>query len=843
MQPTTVSEPANLADSAYEFINSTDTESQDGRLSESTSSLSAPRPDDVHSLNGSVNHYDTDSDDDQEDEEDEQEEEDVDSVQSSHASSIRYADEALQNPSSQAPTANLGYGSSSEGSGIVVFQEDKDDPVLLEKISVNHAIKECDEEESAAVAKQLGLPNTPKRVVASIRQTMSQKYLSTHEPFRILFVGHPGAQRSIVLKLSGALWASPKSGDKEQDYFNRHREGVYNIVPISSFGPAPELDLMEASHYQIKVEHCTWAVQDHCESSSLYTLTIEHDKVYESHFSSSGRPVVRPKWTLPHIAVFYCADKDDAEAESTRAAAWACMKSHSVPCIFISERQDFKQRHGGDWAEYVDEHAVHLCLESRDPERPMTPRRFPIDLASFENIDARQMNRNLAYLTGLTELEESFVEVEIVPTEKATEFELVEYLGATRQAWARFVETRDFAWAVHLLVALGLSFLIIPIASMWNSYSGYSPALSQVPAVGQISSSVQVGSLNSISSGISTKTPTATSTTTKTVVISLTSTQTVQLGQSGPSTSTLASALSYAGFLSDKPSAALPETELKKPINPQTKKTVCSVRISGSSEIVVDLVGRNKAWWFAADEVNIEVHRGDEYIATKTSPIDGGVLVQLEPKDAYGVLHVSVVSTGRPKINETFEVDFGKTAVAEVFEAGLHILQDVFKKVSSGVDEVATHIAEDTRGVADALEHARERGQAAGSQAIGAVSRATHSTKENIARGIANGAKAAEDMGDQLNIAILQAQIASRLWWLKLQGKMEEHAQYQRNASVFLKMKIAQAAKAKTFREKRASGSTPLTCTGSWPWLTCGPDSQPEEKDDKSWGGLWKIRL
>ncbi|KAK4460526.1 hypothetical protein QBC42DRAFT_272163 [Cladorrhinum samala] len=812
MQPTIVSEPASLADSAYEFINSTDTESQDGRLSESTSSLSAPRPDDVHSLNGSVNHYDTDSDDDQEDEEEEQEEEeededeDEDSVQSSHASSIRYADEALQNPSSQAQTANLGYGSSSEGSGIVVFQEDKDDPVLLEKISVNHAIKECDEEESATVAKQLGLPNTPKRMVASIRQTMSQKYLSTHEPFRILFVGHPGAQRSIVLKLSGALWASPKNGDKEQDYFNRHREGVYNIVPISSFGPAPELDLMEASHYQIKIEHCTSAVQDQSGSSSLYTLTIEHDKVYQSHISSSGRPVVNPKWTLPHIAVFYCADNDDAEAESTRAAAWACMKGHSVPCIFISERQDFKQRHGGDWAEYVDEHAVHLCLESRDLERPMTPRRFPIDLASFETIDARQMNRNLAYLTGLTEPEESFVEVEMVPAEKATEFELVEYLGATRQAWARFVETRDFAWAVHLLVALCLSFLIIPIASMWNSYSGSLSALYPVPAVGQTSPSAQIGSLNSVISEISTKTPTATSTTTKTVIINLTSTQTVQLSQSGPSTSTLASALSYAGLLSDKPSAALPETELKKPINPPTKKTVCSVRTSGSNEIVVDLVGRNKAWWFAADEVNIEVHRGDELISTKTSPIDGGVLVQLEPKDAYGVLQVSVVSTGRPKINETFEVDFGKTAVAEVLEAGLHILQDVFKKVSSGVDEVATHIAEDTRGVADALEHARERGQAAGSQAIGAVSRATHSTKENIARGIANSAKAAEDMGDQLNIAILQAQIASRLWWLKLQGRMEEHAQYQRNASVFLKMKIAQAAKAKTLREKSKSG-------------------------------------
>ncbi|KAK4169393.1 hypothetical protein QBC43DRAFT_340761 [Cladorrhinum sp. PSN259] len=804
MQPTTMLEPTNLADSAFEFINTTDTESQDGRLSESTDSLSVPRPDDVHSINGSVNHYETDSD-----------EEDEDADHSSHASSLRYTNEVLQNPSTQQPTSNLEFGSSSEGSGVVVFQEDNDDPVLLEKISVNHAIKEFTEEESATLAKRLGLPNTPRRLVATIRQTMSQSYLSTQEPLRILYIGHPGAQRSIILKICGALWASPKNGDKEQDYFNRHREGVYNIVPISSFGPAPELDLMEASHYQIKVEHCTSAEEDTFEESagisSVYSLTIEHDKVYKSHISSSGRSFIQPKWALPHVAVFYCADKDDADAARTRDVAWACMKTHSIPCIFISERQDFVT---SNWAEYIDEHAVHLCLESRDPEKPMHAQRFPIDLPSFENIDARQMNRNLAYLTGLSEPEGSFVEVDCAPTKKAPEFELVEYLGAARQAWARFVESDEFARICRLLLPLVLALLVVPVAMLSSSLLESSKSLSQVPSAGQTSPLVKVSPISPISSASLAKTSTATSTTTKTVVVSLTSAQAVQSGQSGPSTSTLASALSFAGLLSDKPSSVSVESEVKKPASPPTKKpslpakkTVCSVQISGPSEIAVDLVGRNKAWWFAADEINIDVYRGDEHLETKTSAVDGGILVQLAPKDAYGALNVSVVSTGRPKINETFEVDFGKTAVAEVFEAGLHMLQDVIKKVSSSVDE----------SVGNVLEHARERGQAAGTQAIGAVTRATTSTKENIAQGIANGAKVAEDVAEQLDIAILQAQVASRLWWLKLQGRIEEHHQYQRNASIFLKMKIAQAAKAKALREQNTSGSTSSSCSGSWP--------------------------
>ncbi|KAK4230852.1 hypothetical protein QBC38DRAFT_507164 [Podospora fimiseda] len=797
MQPANMSEPSNLADSAFEFINTTDTESQDGRLSESTDSLSVPQPDDVHSINGSVNNYDTDSD-----------EGDNDSDHSSHASSLRYADEVLQNPSTQPPTSsNLDFGSSSEGSGIVVSQEEKDDPVLLENISVNQCIKEFSEEESATLAERLSLQNTPKRLVATIRQTMSQSYLSTQEPLRILYIGHPGTQRSIVLKICGALWASPKNGEKDQDYFNRHREGVYNIVPISSFGPAPELDLMEASHYQIKVEHCTSAEEERFEDStthpSVYSLTIEHDNVYKSHISPSGRPLVNPKWILPHVAVFYCEDKDEDDATATRDAAWACMKRHSIPCIFISEHQDFTKSATGKWADYVDEHAVHLCLESRDPEKPMPSKRFPIDLASFENIDARQMNRNLAYLTGLSEPDESFVEVETSPTKEAPEFELVEYLGAARQVWARFVESEEFARLRRLLVPFVIGLLLFPTLWMPNLVSQSSGPLSQTPFLGQTPSVVQVSSVSPISSLNSAKTSTATSTTTKTVVISLTSTQTVQLGQSRPSTSTLASALSFAGLPSDKPPVAPVEPEVKKPFNPTSlaKNTVCSVQISGPNEFVVDLVGRNKAWWFAADEINIDAYRGDERLETKTSPFDGGILVQLAPRDAHGILKVSVVSTGRSRINETCEVDFGKPAVAEVLEASLQKLQDAFKKASFGMD--------------DRLGNILERGQAASHQAKEAVSRVKSTTKESIAHGIANGAKVAEDMVEQLDIAVLQAQVASRLWWLKLQGRMEEHDQYQRNASIFIQMKIARASKAK----------------------------EAQKDEDKTWGGLWKIRL
>lgn len=790
LEPSNMSDSGPFADSAYEIINGTDSESQDGRLTESTDSLSVAQPDDVHSLDGSETRYDSDS--------------DEESDHSSHASSIRYADQALQNPSTQLPTSSLDYGSTTEESGVVVpsieFQEeDSDEPVLPERITVNHAVREFSEEESSAVARSLGLPDAPKRLVATIRQTMSQACLSLQEPFRLLYVGRPDAQRSIVLKICSAIWASPKVGTKDQDHFNRHRDGVYNIVPISSFGPSPELDLMEASHYQIKVEHCTSAEEVALEGSSspgnaVYSITIEHDRTYMSVFRPGGGSVVRPFWELPDIAIFYCAENDDAEAERTRNAAWAVMDRHAVPSIFISERHDFTKQPASCWAEYIDEDTVHLSLESRDPERPMAPQRFPIDYASFADIDVRQMNRNLAYLTGLSEPAEPIIETKMYRSE------MLELSSLERRGVLGVLDTVHKAlmnmpvrWFILALVAPILMSLTAslfatvfpssprPDSASWvlnSAYSNCQSPPSSHPTLGATAASQT----------------TSVATSTTTVVINVTSTKTVQVSHAKPSTSTLASALSFAGLLSDRPSAAPVDSESKRPPVCSPKKTTCSVQIHSPTELLVAVPGRNKAVWLAHGAINIEVHRGDEYLKTKISSVDEGVLVELPPKDAYGVLNVSVVTTRRPKINETFEVDFGKTPVAEAFEAGLRLLRHTVKKLSAGVNE-ASRLVEDK--YAPAIEQTLET---ALGHTVDTLNRATNNAREHIVRHL----KSAERLRKEADLSILQAQIASRLWWLKMQGKSEEHAEYHRKASQFLKTKQEKLAGDQKDQEEKA---------------------------------------
>ncbi|KAG7290762.1 hypothetical protein NEMBOFW57_000765 [Staphylotrichum longicolle] len=755
MQPSSMSDTSSLADSAYEIIHGADSESPDDRLTESTCSLTAPATDDVHSLDGSEDPFRSDS---------EQE-----SDHESHASSIRYADQALQNPSTQNPTSNLDYGSSTEGSGVVVrsieFQEpDSGIPVLLETISAKHAVREFSEEESAALAHDLNLPNAPKRLVASIRQTMSQSYLSTEEPLRVLYVGRADAQRSIVLKICSAIWASPKNGSNDQDYFSRHRDGVYNIVPISSFGPAPELDLMEASHYQIKVEHCTTAQEvvygegDPTADQALYVITVDQEKSYRFDCSQSGS-VVEPRWDLPHIAVFYCSELDDTEAERTRDAAWSFMRRHGLPSLFIADQQHFRNP---TWGKYIDEHTVHLCLESRDPERPMEPRRFPIDYASFADIDARQMNRNLAYLTGLSAPDDTELEPEVravleTPKHACTPF-------ADHQNLKRWI----FA-VVPMVVALIAPYLVLPLIGLLRpgDVSHIQPASSTGVCVSPLS-------------GLTTSKASSVATSTKTVVINVTSTKTVQVSRTKPSTSTLASALSLAGFLSDRPSAVPADTEVKTPAN--SGNTVCSVRVYSPTEFLVAIPSQNKAVWLARGAIDIVVRRSDDAVKTKFSSVDEGVLVELDPKDAYGVLNVSVATTRRPKINETFQIDFGKSTLTEAFEAGLQILQSALGKVWR--PDEAHQLFEDARRLpldaVSALEHAS-----------GAVRNHTAETIEWLTgefhAELTAQRKLAKALGVELRLGVIQAQIASRLWWLKMRGKEDQYAEYERNGSRFLK--------------------------------------------------------
>ncbi|KAK0753447.1 hypothetical protein B0T18DRAFT_396828 [Schizothecium vesticola] len=777
-QPPNMSDSDNgLGDSAYEIINGAESESRYSHMSESTSSLEIPRPDEVHSLDGSEDHYDSDDDSDH-----------------SHASSIRYTAQMLGSPSTHTQTGSLELSPYPAGAdvaaGSIAFQEEKSS-VATGSISVKHTIRDFTENEAAAIATKLSMGAPPKRLVATVRQTMSQACLSTQEPLRILYVGHSDAKREIILKISNAIWASSKA-TATGGSSGQHGGGVYNIVPISSFGPSPELDLMEASQYQIKVEHCTMALGLEMESF-MYSITIDkdHQKTYITSSNPDGSCSVSPHWTLPHIAIFYCADEEDDDDKQTREAAWQFMKRHAVSSIFISESETFAEGLAGDWDDYVNGDAVHVCVESRDPDLPTPLQRFPIDLATFLHIDARQMNRNLAHLAGMPQLPEK--------TDLSTPKSAKTILGTSvRETWALVTSPEKLwctmerhRWLFALIVPVFLALMAPFLSAMigWPFTSNSTPlAHTSVTDILGLASTACLARPTPLSSSTTlTSTALSTATSTATVVVNVTSTKTktINVSQVLPTTSSLASALSFAGLLLDKPSY---------PPADGVKKT-CSVRVLGPTEVLVVIPPNRRASFFTKEPVTVDVSRGREPVAMMTSSVDEGIVVKVPPKEAHGTLNVSVVSLRKPKINETFEVDFGKAPATDAFGAGLNKLQSFANMVYSAVDDVAfPDLAKIRSEVTAAWDQTKETGKKQIEREV-----------EELKEGLSHLAKSAQRIRNDADLAILHAQITSKLWWLKVTGRKEELAEYKHNATVFIKARYAEMLRKQLLEKPKTS--------------------------------------
>lgn len=790
-----MSDHGSLADSAYEIIGNhpefTSQESpigsQDDSLSESISSLppAASHPsDDVRSLDGSEDRFTTESDEEHDEEEEPTDTDHAEELSSSRASSFKYTDEALQSPSTNVPTNPLHHGSVTsipDTSKSIEFVETVSDTVDTSPVYVRHAIKELTGNEARTLSKSLDISDPPQALSVSLRQTMAQACLSTDEPLRVLYTGSAAAQRDILLKVSSAIWVSPKDGHKEDGQFMRHREGVYNIVPISSFGSAPELDLMEASSYQIKVEHCTSATASPLRDGpvhgphTVYSVTIEHERTYNSLPSRFGVATLDPNWDIPHLAIFYCSENADEEDQKTREAAWGFTKRHRIPSIFISEHLRIDKQAVAYWSKYLSEHAIHISLESSDPTRLILPRLLPVDLESFGNINAWQMNRNIAYLTGLSDAKDSGKQQKSAT--KAHKW--WQNFAPSRVSLAQVVETIERkGWLFTLLLPLFAALL----SQLFVSYLGPHHQAQQLQPLRASQAPAVIETTPVFPATVSVK---ITHTSTATVVVNVTSTKTIQASPSTkPSVSTLASALSYAGLLLDRPSDT--------PAEAQPQKTVCSVRVNSPNELLVVIPSSSKAVWLAKGAVDIDVYQGEERLKTKLSSVDEGILVELPVKQAQGRFNVSVISNRRPKMNETFEVDFGKDLLTEAFEASKLMLQD-FTDVLSAAKRQAVHV---------------------GSSRIAETRDAAKNTYKKVAEKMGSTVstddlvrlkKKVEQQAHQIEVSFKNAQINAKLRWLKVRGSPEEYAEYLANATRYLQeLEAKHQEKTEEFQEKEA---------------------------------------
>lgn len=790
MSASTNYEVNSLEESTYDIID-TDGESRDDDRTESEASTDVERPDDLTSLADTERSI--------------EESDDENNLATDSIPAFLGLDGQVETPRL---AGSLAYKS-------IEFEEDASHPDV---VSVKHTVVEFGEERTAKIVKNMSLHGTPRRLRATVRQTMTKQGLSTTEPLRILYIGSHSARDDIIHKIASCVTASTQNSDDWREAPKEAPSRSYTVVPINAFGSssnsAPEVTLVDSvGGYQINVQDCTSAInlkfENEPDKQDIIKLTIENNFSYHS-VPEKADFTVEPPWTLPHVAIFYCTENDSVEARRSRTFARTFMSRHNVPSIVISHEQLFDRNMG---PMVLDQHAIHMCLESRDvhDSRSMIHQRLPIDLASFLNIDARQMNRNLAYLTGLYEVENTIPSSRksSLPQGNTQDIEKTSYgLGES----VSFLRARTGAqWRALLPVGL---LLIGVFSAALTGFSQYRSALVTSPPSRGMATGVTDITPTSVvpmilSSSVADITSTRVSTSTKT------STRTVTVTSSKAAVPNSLALMPYLDF------KGIPDAIRESLTMSSNKSYFCEAAVMPGNR-------RFRLYTCNASKANVEKDEAPDVVVNRTS--DGAavkvkVLEKTPPYWEYsvpvnyrhGILNVTVLSAKSPKCNSMFQLDLGLSPM----ETYLGSMSSLCAGFGHGMSVIGTMLDQTLISTERQVSTAKNYSAAAfdlmankSSTTFVGATKSLSSTVAKLERQVdsrmmeshakmTKRLRTIRTLGDD---ALLKAQIHSKLYWLKLIGADADHARYrQRAAKALLKKQqeiLVAQRRAQTIREK-----------------------------------------
>ncbi|KAI1204394.1 uncharacterized protein F4807DRAFT_336564 [Annulohypoxylon truncatum] len=285
----------------------------------------------------------------------------------------------------------------------------------------------------------------------------------------------------------------------------------------------------------------------------------------------------------------------------------------------------------------------------------------------------------------------------------------------------------------------------------------------------------------------------------------------LQTGSSSPSS------LMFVPFGKDKAQTDLAKQPEQHPI--------CSAELYDRNEIMVKIPQGLKSAWLSRDAILIAVSRGLYDIPTKVSSVEEGFLIEVPLEEAQDVLAVSIATTWKPKIQETFQIDFGRNKFIGALDAGKQLVKgfaqrfvDTVNETTAWVEEtyipaldvVSKQVCSQTSSVSDSL---RQSLRDVGNAVLGLPSQITAQVAAQVKLPFNSDDMAqrkhqvqlqlirdAQDLRDEFALRYLSAQLRSKLWWLRARGRTEEYQRYLSKAEVHLEKKVADAKVAKQAR-------------------------------------------
>ncbi|KAM0250665.1 hypothetical protein ACHAQJ_008542 [Trichoderma viride] len=249
------------------------------------------------------------------------------------------------------------------------------------------------------------------------------------------------------------------------------------------------------------------------------------------------------------------------------------------------------------------------------------------------------------------------------------------------------------------------------------------------------------------------------------------------------------------------------------------KKPVVSFTAEAHNDILIHIPKSIKKTWLAKDCLTVTAKRGDDFVDTTMSMVDDGLRLKFAKKEVHGVVSLFLEAKCRPKIHKVVKVHFGKGLMEEALERTRHLAHDLSGLVPAAAQEAERCIENAKQSLNSACQNVCQTVTETVSKTFGATladarqnldnlvstakaqfEEATHeftSKIDSITQQASENLPSVEDIQNQLQLQLLDAQISAKLWWLQAFGSAEEHDEYLRKAKSYTAEKHAAAEEMK----------------------------------------------
>ena len=508
----------------------------------------------------------------------------------------------------------------------------------LRNVEVYHVLRKFEGESFDRICEDFDLGPSTISLVGTVRQKMNYLDSNLPQPYQILFVGSASAKEPIMQKIGSAL-ASVLGSRSTSSEAGRSR---FTVVPISSFGDGqtPEVLLVNSLGIDMSVEECTSAspVKDNAWEDTISLKLNDQNTVQSSWSHSRNAFVVSGEYKLPDIAIIYLGENEALSAKQTRTWARTFMIRHGIPVIIISADSEWKKP---SHAMTLDLRTPHFCIESATIQGQVL-RRLPIDLSTFLDIDASQMGMNLACIASTTLVAHDNKMEKHGAIQSPSTFAKVPSNGSNH---VRSLVPKQYR-TISLYGACLLTGVLLYSLAMIGMHIFRAPLLPAMPMNTFDPASIKTGSSSTASTAAAVSHSSVYTPATSSLMASST-------GARAPTKNII------SGHANTDLASFLLESKLPSHIPATNRSDKFKLHVIGDCHIVL----RPPQWYTSLKKppiLHFNITRKQEGLWHETSVLfDGVYALKLAREDAYGALDICVWTTRKPRINDTFQVDFG----------------------------------------------------------------------------------------------------------------------------------------------------------------------------------------